>query len=248
VLRPHNFREHDTHFLLHWAVPDSAAASPAAPGSLEYVCRRVPLHLREQHWAALLTEHAAGLTDQLVLHQSDVTRVLSKFESQHFIHAYVDAATPAAAGSSGQGASSGSRKRASIGKRKDASSSSADGNREGPQRAMLFELPRFGLEFELRGGELRSLDYAGYRLRACQQLVVPRGSSGRGQSRRCRPLLHPARLPTVPCAGAGFWQQQRQQQQQQQQQCGGAAGLAEGFGARGAGGAQAGRVAGAARC
>lgn len=145
---------------------------------MEYVCRRVPLHLREHHWPALLSEHAAELTDQLVLHQSGVTRVLAKFERPQFIHTYVDAAAPTAAGSSGHGAS-GSRKRASSGKRKDASSASS---REGPHRAMLFELPRFGLEFELRGGELLSLDYAGYRLRACQQLVVPGAAATGGGS------------------------------------------------------------------
>ncbi|KAL4434355.1 hypothetical protein ABPG75_000796 [Micractinium tetrahymenae] len=44
---------------------------------------------------------------------------------------------------------------------------------------MLFELPRFGLEFELLpSGELRSLDYAGHRLAACQQLWEPAAAAG----------------------------------------------------------------------
>ena len=37
---------------------------------------------------------------------------------------------------------------------------------------MLFALPRFGLEFELLpSGQLRSLDYRGFALGSCQQLV-----------------------------------------------------------------------------
>jgi hypothetical protein len=40
---------------------------------------------------------------------------------------------------------------------------------------MLFELPRFGLEFELRAGLLWSLDYSGYHLHPRQQLLSEQG-------------------------------------------------------------------------
>lgn len=39
------------------------------------------------------------------------------------------------------------------------------------EACMLFELPRFGLEFEQREGQILSLDYSGYSLAQSQQLV-----------------------------------------------------------------------------
>ncbi len=46
---------------------------------------------------------------------------------------------------------------------------------------LIFELPRAGLEFELACGELRSRDFAGYRLRPCQQLTgADEGGAGQG--------------------------------------------------------------------
>ena len=42
-----------------------------------------------------------------------------------------------------------------------------------PGTNMTFELPRYGLEFELVGNSLLSLDYRGYRLAKEQQLTSP---------------------------------------------------------------------------
>eukprot|EP00967_Tisochrysis_lutea_P115181 scaffold184323_cov18-Tisochrysis_lutea.AAC.1 len=39
-------------------------------------------------------------------------------------------------------------------------------------RDILFELPRFGMDFMLRGGQLRSLDFRDYVLQQQQQLVA----------------------------------------------------------------------------
>jgi len=103
------------------------------------------------HWADLLAFHNAQLTDQLVLHTSSITQVLSKFEEPRFIHCYITAAAADAAVS-------------------DAESGDPPTSRE---RVMMFELPRYGLEFELVGGSLVSLDYRGYRLASQQQLVSP---------------------------------------------------------------------------
>jgi hypothetical protein len=57
----------------------------------------------------------------------------------------------------------------------DARSSSS--NSDGGSWTMLFDLPRFALEFELRGDGLWSRDFAGCRLHACQRLTQanPRG-------------------------------------------------------------------------
>ncbi|KAG2492072.1 hypothetical protein HYH03_009568 [Edaphochlamys debaryana] len=61
-----------------------------------------------------------------------------------------------------------------------ASSSQQDGVRP----RLLFELPRYGLEFELRsGGELASRDYPGYRLRRRQLLVDTGSYAGYGSDR-----------------------------------------------------------------
>jgi hypothetical protein len=79
---------------------------------------------------------------QLVLHSSAVLRVLSQFEPPEFIHTFVDAR-----------------------------SSSSSSNGDGGSWTMLFDLPRYALEFELRSDGLWSRDFAGCRLHACQRLT-----------------------------------------------------------------------------
>jgi hypothetical protein len=109
VLRPTHFRDHASHFLLQLKLhssnepsssepsssePSSSEPSSSEPSSseqAEYVCLRVPPHLHERCWADLLRHHSTELTDQLVLHASAVTDILSKLEGPEFIHVYVDA-------------------------------------------------------------------------------------------------------------------------------------------------------------
>eukprot|EP00967_Tisochrysis_lutea_P126301 scaffold213241_cov14-Tisochrysis_lutea.AAC.1 len=50
--------------------------------------------------------------------------------------------------------------------------SSARALKQKQHKDILFELPRFGLEFVLHGGQLRSLDFRDYILQQQQQLVT----------------------------------------------------------------------------
>lgn len=45
------------------------------------------------------------------------------------------------------------------------------------RQSMLFELPRYSLEFQLQQGQLVSLDYSGYRLSQNQQLATSQGTN-----------------------------------------------------------------------
>lgn len=146
LIRPKHFRSHEPHFLLTWQPRFGTAAEQ---GLVAYDCRRIPLHLQRWHWTVLLPggSKRGSLTDQLVLHDSQITRVLSKFERRQFIHCFVEADQP-----------------------RDGDGDTA--MHQEPVREMLFELPRFGLQFELRGGELWSLDFAGRCLAPMQQLLV----------------------------------------------------------------------------
>lgn len=147
MLRPLNFMEHDTHFILQWEADSNA--------QVQYTCRRVPSHLRSRHWSDLLEHYDSQLTDHLVLHTSAITRVLSKFEAPQFIHCYVESTSSERMDIDGE------------------DSSLADSSSGHGQELKLFELPRFGLEFELVGDSLLSLDYLGYRLAQQQQLISP---------------------------------------------------------------------------
>ncbi|KAG2501267.1 hypothetical protein HYH03_001073 [Edaphochlamys debaryana] len=145
VLRPPNFQEHDAHFVITCRTAAAGAASSSGP--VLYDCRRVPPHLQRLHWADLLTNHRAELTDRLVLLRGCSVRdtLLAKVEDTSFLHCFRPA--PEA---------------------------------QRPDCLLLFELPRYGLEFELRsGGELASRDYPGYRLRR-RQLLVDTGSDDGG--------------------------------------------------------------------
>lgn len=165
VLRPIRFRERDSHFLL--LLPKGAASSKAG-SAVDLTCLRVPQHLQKLSWAQLLVpEGRQGLTEQLVLHSSPVTAVLSQFESSCFIHTYLCGSSSCSSG----GTSDGSSCSDSNGSRGSDGSSGSEPSAAAP--TMLFSLPRFGLEFELRGGSLWSQDFTGCRLRACQRLVEP---------------------------------------------------------------------------
>lgn len=111
-----------------------------------YGCWRIPSHLQNRHWLQLLPSNMPDLYQgQMVLPLSTphVLEVLSVFEDKQFIHVYK--------GAQQQQATTGSTCSTSV---------------------MLFELPRFGLEFELHSnGVLAPRDFKGYRLHKCQQLV-----------------------------------------------------------------------------
>ncbi len=87
VLRPKAFNKHDNHYIIRYTQPGPASASG------EYLCWRVPQHLRAQHWLALLRQHRTELArEQLVLLPSScqVLAVLGKLEERQFIHCYAN--------------------------------------------------------------------------------------------------------------------------------------------------------------
>jgi hypothetical protein len=147
ILRPPDFQDHSAKFIIRYNTA-AAAAATAATGfgqHASYTCWLVPHHLSSslQHWWQLLTQ--PQLQQQLVLMQpgSRVMHVLSKFELLQFVHVFA----PAESGSS---------------------SSKVQAVRAGT----CFELPRFGLEFELQqDGKLASKGLRGYELAEQQQLV-----------------------------------------------------------------------------
>ncbi|GLC47557.1 hypothetical protein PLESTB_000000900 [Pleodorina starrii] len=164
VLRPRDFQQHDVHYVIRCSaassssVPAAAANATTAVRRFEYDCRRVPPHLRPQRWSQLLSEaHRADLPDRLVLLSGSTVKnkLLAKLEHPDFIHAYVSDGMVAA------------------------THGPAAAETNGP--LLLLELPRFGLEFELRPtdgsgsgggcGQVLSRDYAGYRLHRRQLLV-----------------------------------------------------------------------------
>ena len=180
VLRPLSFLDRDCHFLIE-ARPASATAPQPAPASatqpaavavsqsapifffpstlascatetaLEFVCWRVPVHLRSVQWRELLSSRVSELVERLVLPSSScpTLKLLSKMEAEAFIHCYTV---------------SNSR-----------------------NNTIVWELPRFGLELEQRGGEVLSRDYTGYRLARYQQLAgTVRRTAASGVSSRDR--------------------------------------------------------------
>ncbi|KAG2494611.1 hypothetical protein HYH03_007376 [Edaphochlamys debaryana] len=176
VLRPPNFQEHDVHFVIECRTSTSSAASSSGP--VAYDCRRVPPHLQGLHWLDLLSDHRAELIDQLVLLSGCAVRntILAKLEDTNFIHCFAPPSSsmiqwPAGGLSSRQSRATG-----------------IDSTPERPPQPvsyrLLFELPRYGLEFELRsGGELASRDYPGYRLRRRQLLIDIGSDAGYGRAR-----------------------------------------------------------------
>lgn len=135
VLRPLNFLQRDSHFVMR-----------NEGNSQSFVCLRVPLHLRTLHWTQLLLpQQATQLTDVLVLHSSRVKHVLSKFEPEQFIHTYWRTGS-------------------------------------GGEPVLLFELPRYGLEFaQYASGTPAAVTYSGYHLAKSQQLVSGSRDGGDAQ-------------------------------------------------------------------
>jgi hypothetical protein len=142
----------------------------AAELSAVYSCWEVPLHLQQQHWTAVLTQHAHQLSQrQLVLpyrSSSQVLKVLSKFEASSFIHCYMPGRCPPHQLQLQQAVCSPA---ASSLKASDPPVLAATG---AAAPGMLWHLPRCSLQFELHpGGRVASLDHRGYSL-SKQQLLV----------------------------------------------------------------------------
>lgn len=150
LLRPPHFRERDLDFVIRYSPASDSLGDGGSAAAQRFDCRRVPDHLRSTHWAQL---ELRQLPLRLVLpRECGITPVLAKFDDPAFIHAY-EPVTARSATDKARGAAAG-------------------------QALLVYELPRFRLGFELLpGGQLRSLDYAGYKLSACQQLVQQEGAS-----------------------------------------------------------------------
>ncbi|GAX73071.1 hypothetical protein CEUSTIGMA_g524.t1 [Chlamydomonas eustigma] len=193
LLRPRDFQQHQCSFLIQVLatdvippsstlvtslseLPSSSSTPPdtvqqaqtklastvAGPQLLK--CWRVPSHLqRLDDWTQLLSLTSTELIDHLVLPSmadSQVLRVLSKLEDPSLIHTYRSTTTPSVETASVETASDGT----GLLRRK-----SADQN-QGSQ-VLIWELPRYSIEFEQHGGVLHSRDHSGYKLAVCQQLV-----------------------------------------------------------------------------
>ncbi|KAG1659824.1 hypothetical protein FOA52_003767 [Chlamydomonas sp. UWO 241] len=147
VLRPPNFRMHDSHFIASIL----SLGVNIADYCVSYECWRVPPHARGVPWLKLSRDlwrfSRTVLTELLLLADSSVTakRILSKFEQPEFIHVY---SLQAVSGRMGW-------------------STSFTGG------TLLWELPRYRLEFSQHsGGPLVSVGgYGSYKLKACQQLA-----------------------------------------------------------------------------
>ncbi|KAG2486452.1 hypothetical protein HYH03_014899 [Edaphochlamys debaryana] len=186
VLRPHSFQEHDTHFLIQCTPAAGAGAGPG-PGTsrVSLDCRRVPPHLRRRHWADLHSRHWGELTDRLVLLSG--CALADTLLSKLDAPQFVHCYQPAPP---------------------------EPGAQSLPWR-LLFELPRFGFEFELRGGgngsgggaELASRAYPGYRLRRRQLLVDAGCEAGYGSDRVSYTLPEFRRYLVLECCPAAEGQQ-----------------------------------------
>eukprot|EP00878_Enallax_costatus_P005957 GHUV01006249.1.p1 GENE.GHUV01006249.1~~GHUV01006249.1.p1 ORF type:complete len:2036 (+),score=737.34 GHUV01006249.1:1069-7176(+) len=182
VLRPKHFQQHSVSFLIRYGVsdriggqsPPAAASSASAEPPVQATalwCWRVPHHLTSEHWLSLLSNYAHQLQTQpmVLADSSEHLRILGKFEDAAYIHVYASdkaLSAPSAGSAEAQGAHVAAR-------------SVSTNLVTVPE--LLFELPRFGLEFELRGGCLLSKAHSGYCLSKYQQLVgqvPPRDSAG----------------------------------------------------------------------
>lgn len=192
LLRPTSIEQHDVHFLVQLA----ARSSAQEVASQHLMCWRVPLHLRGRLWTELLrAECAAQITDMLLLDTSCTQhKVLAKFEAPCFIHTYLRGPSLHDSQARGNAAARRSTRRNGACSDVAAASSSGDG---APVETLVFELPRFQLEFELRGGAtpqacgggelphgaayaLASNNYSGYELAPDQQLLGRRESAPGG--------------------------------------------------------------------
>jgi hypothetical protein len=210
VLRPKAFDKHDSHYIIRYTQQQAGAASQYWCWRVPQHLRG--LHWRElllQHSAEVQHEQLVLLGSS-----SQVLAVLGKLEEQRFIHCYdISTHSPSVDGSSATSSGGNSTATAtamlhsdSIGSSISTSSGGASAcpgssmslhraaagdSSSGRQQAgstaapeMLFELPRYGLEFVLTGGYLVSCNYSGYRLRQRQLLVEDPAGVGSAASVR----------------------------------------------------------------
>lgn len=143
----------------------SAAERAARAGDL---CVRVPSHFRSLPWQELASKARSGaepLNFALIVWpggtaSAPAASVLGKFEADRFVHWFLDRASGGSAGGGLPVLRSGAQ----------ASAADADAGQQQQPHAFRLELPRFGLEFELRSGVLSSCNFRGYHLAQAQQL------------------------------------------------------------------------------
>lgn len=176
ILRPLHFQERSVSFLVRYSADDCfeksvPATTQPTPAGTVLQCERVPTHLMSDHWLSLLDNRGHQIqTQPLVLADSSThLQILSKFEDAAYIHVYASSHGSDCSQRSGPGSSA-------VGQ--DVPGTTCSGNSSSMSSKiaavpeLLFELPRFGLEFELREGRLLSKDHRGYCLSMCQQLVT----------------------------------------------------------------------------
>jgi hypothetical protein len=161
LLRPVSFHVRDVNYILTTSQDGSQATthsrtssgSSSSSRAVQYTVVKVPRNLRSKGWPQLVQEHLQDLRKRHLVLPGDpasdpVLSVLSKFEDKQYIHVWRQ---PGGAGAVGaiQAADS---------------SSTASGQ-------LVFELPRYNLEFQLQQGKLWSMDHVGWYLAPNQQLV-----------------------------------------------------------------------------
>jgi hypothetical protein len=92
LLRPPSFLDHDAHFIMALGKDGGMQQKTdiIRGTAVKYTCWAVPHHLRQRPWPTLLG--SPDVTDQLVLTDSPMVSVLSKFEDPQFIHTYITSA------------------------------------------------------------------------------------------------------------------------------------------------------------
>jgi hypothetical protein len=199
----HNF--HRCQFLIRLLEePPGGAASAAGIARHSYSCWRVPAHLQKLPWQELLGERAGQLSEQLLLlANSHVASVLAKLEEPRFIHCYSISTTLEDTAGNGHSitshalapmstsSGSSSSQVLSCSSSSSAGSATITGGAGGEMAGgLLFELPRFGLEFELLQGVLVSRQYSGFTLGRQQQLVWQPDALAGGSTGAAAPPLH----------------------------------------------------------
>eukprot|EP00798_Chlamydomonas_sp_ICE-L_P027658 gene27658-7296_t len=174
VVRPVSFLGHSTQFLI-CCDSGSMNSNESHHGGVErlcYSCLRIPLHLMQRPWPSLLTEHRAELTDELVLAQQSSLglHILAKIEASKFIHTFSTSGRPIM-GTSGSPMGAAGVSSARPGSFEDSACNTEAGSASHESMSLLWELPRYGLEFEHVNGIFLSRDYAGFKLADVQQLT-----------------------------------------------------------------------------
>jgi hypothetical protein len=160
LLRPTHFQDRDIHHLVNLGQTGAASTTgdnSSSSSSSQFTCWKVPRNLSSKGWPQLVNNHLADVSSSHLVLSADaavdiVLPVLAKFEDQQYIHVYRPVGE------------------AGLNKNQAAAANSSSSSNAGASQ-LLFELPRYGLTFQLQQGKLWSLDHAGWYLAPCQQLV-----------------------------------------------------------------------------